>query len=342
MSWFRVGDTAATDPRRLALNDPKDPLIGITCFGFLVELGTLSASNKTDYVLTRGFLIQAGGAAWEQLLRRCVRVGLIIPLGGRGHDRKWKLIDDAPELFHIRLKDEVAWERQQKSDTRNDRYRVAVFLRDGDSCRYCGVVVQPNDNRSARGRTIDHVRPGQTARSVDDLVVACRSCNGARGKDWQDEDARDGFAARWPLHPIPSPLIFIRSTVIELEDKGHTIPQGSVIAERAKNPTRETPTADQHPAPAGVAAATVGSAPECQHPAPAGVAAPESRTDRSATERSGTAGPGRVGSGSGLVGSGGSPPTRASPAHPPDPPARSTQPRRTRRGRRSRSGGTTQ
>jgi 5-methylcytosine-specific restriction endonuclease McrA len=336
VSWFRVGDTAATDPRRLALNDPKDPLIGITCFGFLVELGVLSASNKTDYVLTRGFLIQAGGPAWEQLLRRCVRVGLIIPLGGRGHDRTWKLIDDAPELFHIRLKDEVAWERQQKSDTRNDRYRTTVFLRDGDSCRYCGVVVQPNDNRSGRGRTLDHVRPGQTARTADDLVVACRSCNGARGKDWQDEDARDGFDARWPLRPIPSPLIFIRSTVIELEDKGHQVPPGSVIAERAKTPTLDTPTADQHPTPVGVAEPTGSSAPECQHPAPAGVAAAESRTDRSPTDRSGTASPGRVGSGSGRVGS----PARASPAHRSDPiPPRATAPRRTRRGRRSRSAG---
>ena len=390
MAWLRVGDTFSTDPRILALNNPGDPLMGPACRGFFLELATLSANAFTDYVVTEGFINLAGGPAAPVLLKRCVRAGLVRPMGGRGAAKRWRLIDDAPELIHLRLKAEVTWEKQQKADTRNDLYRLTVLLRDGDACRYCGVVVQPYDTKSGRGRTIDHVRSDQTAaRSAEDLVVCCRSCNSKRGRDWQDEDTRGTFAARWPLLPIPSPLIFVRRTVDELEDKGHTIPPGSVVTEKAKDldhhpttsgqdathhanqarvaaPARSTTasddlhptsqvgvatpdagttsgatrpasqagaaapqsTADQHPASQTGVAATADnpSAPECQHPAPAGVAVPESRIDRSVTDRSGS---GRARDGS-VVGSGGSPPTRASPAVPTD---RSIT-RRTRRGRR--------
>ena len=351
MSWFRVGDTAATDPRILALEDPRDPLLGTLCFGFLVKLGTQSANHFTDYVIHPGFLPLAGGQAAQKLLKRCIAAGLIIPLGGRGQKQRWKLIDTAPELFHIRLKDEVAWEKQQKADTRNPALQEPVLLRDGDACRWCAIPVQPNDTRSRRGRQFDHLRPGQAARGPEDLVVACRGCNGERGRDQQEHpgETADEFAARWAprLRPPPKQLFFVRSTADWLTEAGHTIPSRSVIADRApaarNTPTPSVPDGATHPANAGVAApppqtrprAGGQDAPAATHPAPAGVAAAESRNDhRSVTDRSGA---GRVGVGS-VAGSGGSPPSRASPPGPTD---RSTEPRRTRRGRRrTASGGT--
>lgn len=347
MSWFRVGDTAATDPRILALEDPKDPLLGTTCFGFLVKLGTQSANHFTDYVIHPGFLPLAGGPAAPKLLKRCIAAGLIIPLGGRGAARRWKLIDTAPELFHIRLQAEVEWEKRQKADTRNPALQEPVLLRDGDACRWCGIPVQPNDTRSRRGRQFDHLRPGQPARGPQDMVIACRGCNGERGRDQQEypDETADEFAARWAprLLPPPRQLFFVRSTVNWLTESGHTIPAGSVIADRApaaSNTPSSTPGQATHPANAGVAKPpppaprTDGhGAPAATHPASAGVAAAESRTDRSVTDGSGA---GRVGDGSGLVGSGGFPPTQPSPAHPPGPPPSpaTTTPRRTRRGRR--------
>ncbi len=352
MSWFRVGDTAATDPRILALEDPRDPTMGTLCFGFLVKLGTQSANHFTDYVIHPGFLALAGGPSAPKLLKRCIAAGLIIDLGGRGAARRWKLIDSAPELFHIRLQAEVAWEKQQKADTRNPALQEPVLLRDGDACRWCGIPVQPSDTRSRRGRQFDHLRPGQPARGPQDLVVACRGCNGERGRDQQEhpDETADQFAARWAprLLPPPNQLFFVRSTVTWLTESGHTIPAGSVVADRApasrNTPSTSDPDGATHPANAGVAKPpphTLGAAghdaPAATHPAPAGVAAAESRTDRSVTNRSGA---GRVGDGSGLVGSGGSPPTRASPDRPASDPPTSTGPRRTRRGRRrSRSGG---
>lgn len=287
MAWLRVGDTFATDPRILALVDPADPLMGPACKGFFLELAALSANSSTDYVITRGHMNLAGGTAAPALLRRCERAGLIRPLDGRGASRRWKLIDDAPELIHIRLKDEVAWEKQQKADTNNVEYRAAVYLRDGDACRWCGRVVQPNDNKSYRGKTIDHLRSGQKARGPQDLVVACRGCNGRRGKEWldaSDDDARAEFEQRWQLRPPPSPLIFIRSTVTWLADRGHAVPTGSTISEAAP-PARETASStsgpeEPHPAAAGVAApARSTTAPEAQHPtSQVGVADPGAGT----------------------------------------------------------------
>lgn len=300
MAWLRVGDTFATDPRVLALNDPAAPLMGPACRGFFLELAALSANSSTDYVITRGQVNLAGGQVATQLLRRCERAGLIRPLDGRGVGRRWKLIDDAPELIHIRLAAEVAWEKQQKADTQNAEFQTAVWLRDGDACRWCGRVVQPSDNKSARGKTLDHLQAGQRAAGAQDLVVACRGCNGRRGKEWldarDDETARAEYTARWQLRPPPSPLIFIRSTVEQLADRGHAVPAGAVVAERAKmfdTPTTSGPEVSR-PAPQAAAAAPARSttAPDDQHPTlQVGVAAPDAGTTGATHPAPGVAAP---------------------------------------------------
>jgi hypothetical protein len=55
MSWFRVGDTAATDPRILASRTRLTRCWARLCFGFLVKLGVQSANHFTDYVIHPGF-----------------------------------------------------------------------------------------------------------------------------------------------------------------------------------------------------------------------------------------------------------------------------------------------
>lgn len=63
---------------------------------------------------------------------------------------------------------------------RNVALRTAIRERDGDRCRYCGVVVAWSDRRSPAGGTYDHVNPiGEN--SLENLVVACRSCNSKKG-----------------------------------------------------------------------------------------------------------------------------------------------------------------
>jgi hypothetical protein len=46
--------------------------------------------------------------------------------------------------------------RQRKADNANKTITGPVRLRDGDECRYCGVIVNWNDRKSNRGGTYDH------------------------------------------------------------------------------------------------------------------------------------------------------------------------------------------
>lgn len=62
------------------------------------------------------------------------------------------------------------WIRQEK--------RLAIYLRDGLSCVYCGATIEDG------ALTLDHVRPiakGGT-NVASNLVTSCKHCNSARGK----------------------------------------------------------------------------------------------------------------------------------------------------------------
>jgi len=138
---------------------------------------THSAGQGTDYVVSDGTVAaMARSSDWRLLARLAARAGYWQRLAD---DTGWLLVDDAEHLFHIRLKAEVQWERDRKSDVANPKWTVPVRLRDGDGCRYCGNIVNWLD-RHARGGTYDHRIPGQRAETIDDLVVACRTCNSRR------------------------------------------------------------------------------------------------------------------------------------------------------------------
>lgn len=57
---------------------------------------------------------------------------------------------------------------------------AAVRERDGDHCRYCATDVNWTDRRGPSGGTYDHVDPRGPS-TIENLVVACRSCNSAKG-----------------------------------------------------------------------------------------------------------------------------------------------------------------
>ena len=58
--------------------------------------------------------------------------------------------------------------------------RLAIYLRDGLACVYCGAGVE--DETRCTGLTLDHVTPHSRGGSNDpsNLVTACRKCNSAR------------------------------------------------------------------------------------------------------------------------------------------------------------------
>ena len=69
--------------------------------------------------------------------------------------------------------------------------RLAIYLRDGLSCVYCGASVEDADG-ATKILTLDHVMPRKLGGSNEarNLVTACLSCNLAKGdkrlSEWLD------------------------------------------------------------------------------------------------------------------------------------------------------------
>ena len=83
------------------------------------------------------------------------------------------------------------WDRRRKELERDRDLVEAIRSRDQDRCRYCGLLVNWRDRRSPKGGTYDHVTP-RGDNSLENVVVACRGCNGRKG-------ARTPAEANMPL-----------------------------------------------------------------------------------------------------------------------------------------------
>ena len=216
MPWVRVADESAFFPQIMGTrSDPLgDERIINEIFGFIMRLAVMSGGLLTDYVVDAGTIESIGGPRAQQLTAICVRAGLLEPTTTPTGGQAVRIIQDE-RLLHLRLRDEIAWERQQANDTRDPRLAVPIRRRDGDLCRYCGVTVHWAGRRSGRTATFDHRVPGQ-AMTVDTGVVACLSCNSAR-RD------RPGWDAEHPLLPVPASPYYTKSTRNYLERNGVTL-----------------------------------------------------------------------------------------------------------------------
>jgi len=215
MPWVRFGDTAATYPKLLLIAGlpGADARAVNEVRGWLYACATQSGNHMTDYVVDPGTAALFGGSRTKKLIDWCVKTGLLTPVKISGVDH-WVIIND-PEFIHIRTRAEVEWDRQRQSDTANVGLTVPVRLRDGDNCRYCGVLVQWMGRKSNRSAEYDHRNPGQAA-TVDTLVVACRTCNGAR-------QANPQWDADHPLRPVPASPNYTEPTARFLTVNGYPI-----------------------------------------------------------------------------------------------------------------------
>lgn len=212
MPWLRMGDTAANHPIALAvLEDPAaDDRLLNEVFGFVTRCALQSTAHLTDYLISRGTAIQIGGhsRAWA-LLDAAIDAGYLAPakmlIDGIERDA-YKLIDD-PDFIHMRTREEIEWERQRKTDNSNPALIVPVRLRDGDACRYCGLVVdfRPGQRKGRIAGTYDHREPG-TAATIETYVVCCRACNASRGDDPNAD-------AAMPLLPEPAKPYYSAHTI---------------------------------------------------------------------------------------------------------------------------------
>jgi hypothetical protein len=225
VAWKKESDTAAHHPivtRAMTMVDWPERLtghdFGNLLWGIISRAATQSAQYKTDYVVKAGTLYNTAGENWRHWVAVAVRTGYLAPVDLDGGEETWLLVEDSEDLFHIRRKAEIEWETARKRDNSNLLLVVPVRLRDGDGCRFCGVVVNWRARRGGRAGTYDHRIPGRGAQGPEDLRVACAACNGRR-KDL----AEDADAAVPPLSPPASPF-YGEETAELLAEHGHQVP----------------------------------------------------------------------------------------------------------------------
>lgn len=245
MSWQKSSDGAATHPRLMkidALPDADDRLLN-EARGFLWACSTQSAQHDTDYFVEVGVARMMGGARWRVLIDVAVRVGLITEHEIDGL-RVFKLLEDE-NLWHIRSAAEKRWEGQQRADTKDPALRVPVVLRDGDQCRYCGVLTQWRGQRHHATFTLDHLVPGQ-AGTVETMVVACWRCNTSRSNNPQWDDDH-------PLRPVPAHPLYGKWAAQYLTENGYPTTQNVL---READDERPAPATGADTAPTSVRPAT--------------------------------------------------------------------------------------
>lgn len=101
-------------------------------------------------------------------------------------------------LAHNPSKGENTVHRAKKRELNDMDLRHAVRQRDGNACRYCGIVVPWADKKGPNRLSIDHIDP-TIAGGAANLVVACTPCNSSK------KDARTPEAAGLRLLPPPLP-----------------------------------------------------------------------------------------------------------------------------------------
>lgn len=223
MPWLRGGDNAATHPivmrvfalvRDVATRVLERDVAVNEVFGFVVRCAMQSAGHVTDYVIDEGTAHMMGGARTERLLQLACQAGYLKAAKRRG-ERIWRLIE-VPEFIHMRKAAELERDRQRKHDNANRTVTAPVRYRDGDECRYCGVIVNWLDRKSGRGGTYDHRDGLDQPATVESLVVACQACNGGRGDD-PDADQR------YPLRPAPDRPYYSTTTAAFLLNAGYRV-----------------------------------------------------------------------------------------------------------------------
>lgn len=229
MPWLKVSDKSPFHPMVLesASVDFSDPRLVNELFGFTARCAAAASGHLTDYIVHFGVAMQIAGPRGTELISAAVAAGYmswtVVPDSHGGQTNALKIYEDH-ELFHMRLKDEVEWDRTRDQDRRSS-IQAQIRQRDGDGCRYCGKSVQPNDNMTARGWELDHLTPGEKLRSPADGVVACRGCN-ARWKD-APRDEREKKLLDPPAQPLYSPY-----TAKILERHGLSMDRGKRLGSR--------------------------------------------------------------------------------------------------------------
>jgi len=197
VSFLRVGDTAAYDPRTLdPLEDPDaDERTVDEVFGFSVRLAAEAGGKEhedTDRRVTRSMVLTMAGTKQraEKLMAYLVRAKVWEP-----HGTGYRLINDQKYL-HLLTQDEIDRTRIRSKDAKNLRLTVYAIFRDGDNCRACGRVVTWNDRKSPGGLTWEHVNILEQPTRPENYVIYCYGCQNDPTAELMPAPAKPVYGAK--------------------------------------------------------------------------------------------------------------------------------------------------
>lgn len=194
--WFKVDDKLHEHKKVRRMD------YDLAAIGLWTLCGSWSGDTRSD-----GFIPRTIPRRWvpsqariDKLANKLVVVGMWEPAevdgekGWRFHD--WSvynpLEEEQTDLGKRR------W-RRKNALSKNADLRERVQQRDRNLCRYCGIRVDWANKSGPRGATYDHVDP-EGDNTYENVVVACRRCNGRKCNRTPEE-------AGMPLLAVPAPYL---------------------------------------------------------------------------------------------------------------------------------------
>lgn len=220
--------------------------------GFLFHCANHSAQHYTDYFIEEGVVKREGGLEpdpekvfeqnWERLADAALKVGFFTGVYKNEEGQvAYKLIEDPNDFVHLIKEKEAEWNKGRANDLNDSMLKGKVRVRDGDQCRWCGVVVTYEARNGGHAGTYDHITSMVVANGdPSKMVVSCRSCNLAKGngKSWDK-----------PLRPAPVNPYYSEATVEQLKKWGfHVNPTTPPIFDEEVEPaSSSTPSVEPEP-----------------------------------------------------------------------------------------------
>lgn len=305
MSWLKNGDETAMHEIVLApleWEDAEEYTVN-ELFGCMARCASYVAGAKGDYIIRLRVLKLVGGSRWKALEGQAIRAGYLTRVELEDGSPAYQLVKETG-LFHMISAAERERNNQHRNDTRNPKLTMPIRLRDGDQCRWCGLVVYwGGDKKSARAGTYDHLQGRAEPGTVETMVVACKACNESR------QDDREGWTKQ--LLPAPIDPFYSEGTAKQLNKHGYTVTASD--APRVKEPSSGQTNGSPAAAHSATTPAPAVETPE-KRPAPAPEPGPSQDASKTETPGSGRsrqtegvtdqAAPGRDGTGSGRGGPG--------------------------------------
>lgn len=214
MTWFKVDDGAPEHPKMRAAGLHGRALwyaAGAKCTALNTDGVVSSLVAKDAAYLAEVDLEQAARALVEvglwhdaKTLRRCDRCKAVAGKLAPGEYYMHDFLEYQPAKDVVKVPEHRRRERRRKALQRDRERCDAIVERDGHRCRYCAVRVNFADKVGPAGGTYDHVDPDGD-NSLENVVVACRKCNGVKKNRTPEEAGMPLFdpperelAGTWP------------------------------------------------------------------------------------------------------------------------------------------------